>query len=52
MRMHYREHTPKDYDPPGFKRLHAGSPGYVIPEEENEPVIRQSCGVMISGYHS
>lgn len=52
MRMHYRDHTPTDYDPPGFKRLITGSPGYMIPEEEDEPLLRQSCGTMNSGYHS
>lgn len=52
MRMHYRDNTPANYDPPGFKRLASGSPGYMIPEEEGELLIRQSCGTMNSGYHA
>ena len=48
IRLHYMDHTPENYDPPGFRRLDIEIPGLRIQGD----AVRQKCGVMNTGFHT
>ncbi|KAL7276000.1 hypothetical protein RUND412_001031 [Rhizina undulata] len=52
IRLHYRDHTPKDYDPPDFARLAANAPALRFCESENKEVEKMDCGGLNAGFHA